>query len=304
MSRPLRRRRNRDSKHISIIVVQKRQVQQQVALLRKEEGTTVQNYEMLKQSLEGEMHANNNDLDEQQNKKSEAEEQKSTDKGLRTLKLQRLSAARASVLSSFKKRRKACENALKMVAKLTVKNFNRGKFVDWSQLLFFAKRLDASAAAAMKDVIFAAHASDAAVAAVERPFSEAQRDLERNSLDKMARLDDRIASLAGLRSTGDDDDDDGYDDGYDNEGRCRHLKLSSEVEPRFVENAARLAAKVRHKATYRKNRDERRRESVGENAMPATSVHRETRLQGTHVLGPEGWVMNDRRDSECLHMYF
>ena len=78
MSRPLRRRRDRDSKHISIIVVQKRQVlertsgamirsvqkamqvdmakrvaQNPQALLRKEECTKVQNYEMLKQSLKG-----------------------------------------------------------------------------------------------------------------------------------------------------------------------------------------------------------------------------------------------------------
>ena len=209
------------------------------ALLRKDEGTKVQNYEMLKQSLEGEIDANNKDLDEQTNMKSEAEEQKSTDEGVRTFKLQRLSAARASVLSSYKKRRKACEQ-------------------DCS--------LD---------------------------------KLAQNCLDKLAGLDDRIASL---QSTGGDDDAD--DDGYDDEGRCRHMKLSSELEPRFVENAARLAAKVRHKAKYRKNRDERRKEFVGENAMPATSVRRERRLQGTHVLGPEGWVMNDKRDSECLHMYF
>ena len=87
----------------------KRVAQNPQALSRKDEGTKVQNYEMLKQSLEGEIDANNKDLDEQTNMKSETEEQKSTDEGVRTFKLQRLSAARASVLSSYKKRRKACE---------------------------------------------------------------------------------------------------------------------------------------------------------------------------------------------------
>ena len=135
--------------------------------------------------------------------------------------------------------------------------------------------------------------------------------LARNSLDKLAGLDDRIASLAGTGDDDDDADDDGYDDGYDDEGRCRHMKLSSELEPRFVENAARLAANVRHKEKYRKNRDERRREfqttlARSPSVLQTNSLlgHRERRVQGTHVLGPEGWVMNDKRDSECLHMYF
>lgn len=66
---------------VDVLVDMKEKAEGELSELRKEEGTKVQNYEMLKQSLEGEIDANNKDLDEQKNMKSEAEEQKSTDEG-------------------------------------------------------------------------------------------------------------------------------------------------------------------------------------------------------------------------------
>merc|ERR1719272_2001409 len=66
---------------VDVLVDMKEKAEGELSELRKEEGTKTQNYEMLKQSLEGEIDANNKDLDEQKTRKSAAEEQKATDEG-------------------------------------------------------------------------------------------------------------------------------------------------------------------------------------------------------------------------------
>lgn len=66
---------------VDVLVDMKEKAEGELSELRKDEGTKIQNYEMLKQSLEGEIEANNKDLDEQKSLKSAAEEQKATDEG-------------------------------------------------------------------------------------------------------------------------------------------------------------------------------------------------------------------------------
>jgi DNA repair exonuclease SbcCD ATPase subunit len=66
---------------VDVLVDMKEKAEGELSELRKEEGTKQQNYEMLKQSLEGEIDANNKDLDEQKSMKSAAEESKATDEG-------------------------------------------------------------------------------------------------------------------------------------------------------------------------------------------------------------------------------
>jgi len=66
---------------IDILNDMKEKAESELSDLRKVEGTAKQNYEMLKQSLEGQLDADNKELEEHKSGKEAAEQQKATDEG-------------------------------------------------------------------------------------------------------------------------------------------------------------------------------------------------------------------------------